>query len=96
VLLDQVAAISVGHVDGAPRLDLDYREDSNARVDMNVVATAKGELVELQGTAEGRPVPRAELDALTDLGLAGVAWLAERQREALARAGVELDALMVR
>ncbi|MEX2549683.1 MAG: ribonuclease PH [Nitriliruptoraceae bacterium] len=70
-LTGQVAAISVGVIDGEPRLDLPYEEDVRAEVDMNVVATADGRLVEVQGTAEGAPFDRAALDALLDLALAG-------------------------
>ena len=65
-----LAAVSVGIVDGEPRLDLEYVEDVKAGTDMNVVATADGELVEVQGTAEGAPFRRDELDALLDLALA--------------------------
>jgi ribonuclease PH len=90
---DQVAAISVGHLEGGLALDLAYVEDSAARVDLNLVATARGAIVEVQGTAEGEAVPRAEIDAMVDLGLAGVASLARVQREALAKAGVELGPL---
>lgn len=79
----QVAAVSVGLVDGRPLLDLDFREDQRAEVDMNVVATADGRLVELQGTGEQRTFARAELDALVDLALAGIASLAAAQRAAL-------------
>ncbi len=94
-LRDQVAAVSVGHVDGALALDLCYAEDSTARVDLNLVATAQGSIVEVQGTAEGEPVPRSEIDAMVDLGLEGVTELCRLQREALAQAGVELDRLLV-
>jgi len=83
-LIGQVAAISVGVVDGVPMLDLDYEEDSSADVDMNVVATSGGELVEIQGTAERRSFPRATLDQLVDVGLEGIAQLVEAQRRALA------------
>lgn len=82
-LADQVAAVSVGIVDGRILLDLDYEEDSGASVDMNVVATASGRLVEVQGTAEGEPFPRADLDRLLDAALAGIDRLARAQREAL-------------
>ncbi|HZX43836.1 MAG TPA: ribonuclease PH [Myxococcaceae bacterium] len=78
-----VAAISVGLVKGTVVTDLDYEEDSAAEVDMNVVATAEGKLVEVQGTAEKGSFARAELDALIDAGLAGVARLVEAQRRAL-------------
>jgi ribonuclease PH len=95
VLRDQVAAVSVGHVDGDLSLDLCYAEDSTARIDMNVVATQKGDIVELQGTAEGVAVPRKDVDRMVDLGLAGVAELCEVQRRELASAGCDLDALLI-
>ncbi len=79
-----VAAISVGIVKGTVVTDLDYEEDSAAEVDMNVVATGDGKLVEVQGTAEKGSFARAELDALVDAGMAGVAKLVEAQRRALA------------
>ncbi len=93
VLRDQIAAISVGHLEQGLALDLAYVEDSAARVDLNLVATARGAIVEVQGTAEGEAVPRAEIDAMVDLGLAGVASLCRLQREALGRAGVDLGPL---
>ena len=79
----QVAAISVGVIDGEPRLDLPYEEDARAEVDMNVVATADGRLVEVQGTAEGEPFDRAALDRLLDLALAGCGELFQLQVAAL-------------
>jgi len=79
-----ISAVSVGIVDGEPRLDLCYAEDVRAETDMNVVATASGELIEVQGTAEGKPFRRAELDALLDLALAGCTQLGQAQRSALA------------
>jgi ribonuclease PH len=82
-LTGQVAAISVGIVDGEPRLDLPYEEDVRAEVDMNVVATADGRLVEVQGTAEGEPFRRDQLDELVDLALAGCSTLFTMQRRAL-------------
>ena len=78
-----VAAISVGVVKGTVVTDLDYEEDSAAEVDMNVVATGEGKLVEVQGTAEKGSFARKELDALVDAGLAGVARLVEAQKRAL-------------
>jgi ribonuclease PH len=78
-----VAAVSVGIVDGKVCLDLDYDEDSGADVDMNVVATGDGELVEVQGTAEGKPFARADLDRMLDAALGGIAKLSEMQRAAL-------------
>ena len=82
-LREHVAAVSVGIVDGVPLLDLDYREDSSAQVDMNIVATASGGLVEVQGTAEGDPFPRPQLDAMLDLGMAGIERLLAAQAQAL-------------
>ncbi|GAA1451856.1 ribonuclease PH [Nesterenkonia lacusekhoensis] len=84
VLTDSVSAISVGILpDGTPVLDLPYTEDSTAETDMNVVATGSGDFVEIQGTAEGVPFKRAELDQLLDLALVGTGQLAEAQAEAL-------------
>jgi ribonuclease PH len=80
---DLVGAVSVGIVDGEPLLDLDYREDSSADVDMNVVMTGDGRLVEVQATAEKIPFSRAELDRLVDLAAAGILEIAGRQREAV-------------
>lgn len=80
---EQVAAVSVGIVDGVPCLDLDYREDSSAQVDMNIVATESGGLVEVQGTAEGDPFPRRDLDALLDLGMSGIETLLAAQGRVL-------------
>lgn len=79
----RVAAVSVGLVDGEPSLDLDYGEDSTAQVDMNVVATEAMGLVEVQGTAEGDPFPRRDLDRLLDLALAGIEELLASQARAL-------------
>lgn len=90
VIRDQVAAVSVGHVDDQLALDLCYAEDSTARVDMNVVATAKGDIVEVQGTAEGVAVPRSDIDRMIDLALEGVQQLVEVQNRALGEAGVTL------
>lgn len=83
-LTDSVAAISVGIIGGVPVLDLDYPEDSTAQTDMNVVMTGSGGFVEVQGTAEGAPFDRGELDALLDLAAGGIATLTSLQREALA------------
>ena len=93
VLRDQVAAISAGHVGGELLLDLVYSEDSGARVDMNVVATVQGAIVELQATAEGEALSRADVDKMTDLSLAGIASLGRVQRDALAKAGIDLATL---
>ncbi|MEU5877632.1 ribonuclease PH [Spirillospora sp. NPDC047279] len=78
-----VAAVSVGVVAGEPRLDLCYEEDVAAETDMNVVCTGDGRFVEVQGTAEGQPFDRAELDTLVDLAAGGCAELTRLQREAL-------------
>jgi ribonuclease PH len=78
-----VAAVSVGIVDGEPRLDLAYVEDSQAEVDMNVVCTGKGDLVEVQGTAESGVFSRDQLNQMLDLGFAGCAELARLQQAAL-------------
>lgn len=78
-----VAAVSVGSVGGELLLDLDYREDSSADMDCNVVMTSSGDFVELQGTAEGAPVPRQRLDALIDLAAAGVRELLAIQHRTL-------------
>jgi ribonuclease PH len=94
-LRDQVAAISVGHVDGEYSLDLCYAEDSTARVDLNVVATAEGSIVEIQGTAEGEAVPRKDVDQMLDLALSGITYLCKIQNSVLEQAGVKLRRLMV-
>ncbi len=82
-LFDSVAAVSVGVVDGKTCLDLDYEEDSAAEVDMNVVVTGDGHLVEVQATAEGEPFARATLDELLDLAARGAAALSSAQAAAL-------------
>jgi ribonuclease PH len=84
-LHDSVAAVSVGIIDGEPMLDLMYTEDSRAETDMNVVVTGRGLFVEVQGTAEGAPFDRRELDSLLDLAIAGAADLTKLQVEALGR-----------
>ena len=82
-LFDSISAISVGIVDGQPLLDLDYEEDSAAEVDMNVVMTGDGRLVEVQATAEGEPYTRARLDDMLELAAEGAAALAAAQAAAL-------------
>jgi ribonuclease PH len=82
---DFVAAVSVGVFQGTPVLDLDYPEDSACQTDMNVVMTGAGRFVEVQGTAEGEPFARAELDALLALAAQGIAELVAQQRKALAQ-----------
>ena len=83
-LTDAVAAISCGMVGGERFLDLDYSEDSNAEVDFNVVMTATGKIVEVQGTAEGSPFSRDDLGAMLDLAQSGIERLAAIQDEVLA------------
>ncbi len=83
-LRDSVAAVSVGIVDGQVVLDLDYDEDSGCDTDCNIVMTGGGGLVEIQGTAEGVPFSRAELDAMVDLAATGIDELTRRQRAAVA------------
>tara|TARA_B110000003_G_C16421600_1_gene446441 strand:- start:421 stop:711 length:291 start_codon:yes stop_codon:yes gene_type:complete len=82
-LKDFCAAISVGIVDGTPKLDLPYVEDSTASVDMNVVMTGSGRFVEVQGTAEGDPFDRSELDTLTSLAEKGISEIIAMQKEIL-------------
>ena len=84
LLVGKVAAVSVGLLNGRAILDLDYPEDSKAEVDFNVVGTDAGTYVELQGTAEGRPFGRAQVDELLDLANLGLAKLFEAQAAALA------------
>jgi ribonuclease PH len=84
-LVNSVAAVSVGVIDGEPRLDLAYEEDVRAGSDMNVVCTGAGGFVEVQGTAEAAVFDRATLDQLLDLAVAGCAELAAVQQAALAR-----------
>ena len=83
-LTDSVAAVSVGIIDGEPFLDLAYVEDVRAHTDMNVVVTGSGKFVEVQGTAEGVPFDRDELNALLDLALKGTQELTQIQKSALA------------
>jgi ribonuclease PH len=83
VLVDSVAAVSLGIVDGEPLLDLDYEEDSGAEVDLNVVMTGGGRLVEVQATAERAPFDRAGLDELLDLAAAGIERIGEAQKRSL-------------
>jgi ribonuclease PH len=82
-LRDSVGGVSVGIVEGQPLLDLDYVEDSNADVDLNVVMTGDGRLIEVQATAEKVPFTRAELDELVDLATAGIDEIGIAQREAV-------------
>jgi ribonuclease PH len=84
-LIDTLAAVSIGIVDGELRLDLDYNEDSRAQVDLNLVGTGSSRVVEVQGTAEGRSFARQELDAMIELGFAGIRSLIAKQHEVLAK-----------
>ncbi|MGQ9475176.1 MAG: ribonuclease PH [Actinomycetota bacterium] len=79
-LADAVAAVSVGIVDGVPLLDLDFDEDASAEVDMNVVMTGRGDLVEVQGTAEKRPFSRGELEEMLGLAQRGIEKILRLQR----------------
>ena len=85
-LVGQVAAVSVGLVDGAALLDLDYSEDSRAEVDLNVVMNQEQHLLEIQGTAEGAPFSRQQLSSLVDLAESGIDQLMQAQKQALAEA----------
>jgi ribonuclease PH len=94
VLRAPVAAVSVGLLDGRALLDLPYVEDSKAQVDLNVVGNGDGHIIEVQGTAEGAPMLRSELDGLVDLGIEGVTQLVKLQVEAMHAAGVRLETLL--
>ena len=91
ILPDSVAAVSAGIVAGEPVLDLDYREDSTAEVDINVVRLGSGGLVEVQGTGEGGTFSRGQLDALLNLAEQGITQLTNLQREALGVAWPWID-----
>lgn len=84
----EVAAVSVGIVDGVALLDLKYDEDSRAEVDMNVICTGDGRFIEVQGTAEGSPFTRAQMDDLLELGRKGIEQLIQLQRRAIEQARV--------
>jgi ribonuclease PH len=86
-IISEVAAISVGVVQGVPLLDLKYDEDSRAEVDMNIVCTGDGRFIEVQGTAEGSPFTREQMDNLLELAAKGVAELVIRQRQAIHASG---------
>src|SRR5204862_3199338 len=86
-IIGEVAAVSVGIVDGAPLLDLKYDEDSRAEVDMNVVCTGDGRFIEVQGTAEGAPFTREQMDNLLELAKQGIAELLQLQRQAINAGG---------
>lgn len=82
-VISEVSAISVGIVDGTPLLDLKYDEDSRAEVDMNIVCAGDGRFIEVQGTAEGRPFTREQMDNLLELGRKGIEQLVAIQRQAI-------------
>jgi ribonuclease PH len=86
-ITSEVAAVSVGIVDGTPLLDLKYDEDSRAEVDMNVVCTGDGRFIEVQGTAEGSPFTREQMDNLLELANKGIAELVRLQRQAINAGG---------
>jgi ribonuclease PH len=83
-LLQMVASVSVGIYQGVPVLDLDYPEDSSADTDMNVIMGESGGFIEVQGTAEGAPFLRSELDGMLDLAAQGIGELIRQQKQALA------------
>ena len=87
-IISEVAAVSVGIVDGTPLLDLKYDEDSRAEVDMNVVCTGDGRFIEVQGTAEGAPFTREQMDNLLELGKKGIERLVVLQRRAIEAAEI--------
>src|SRR5213075_1670561 len=87
-ITSEVAAVSVGIVDGAPLLDLKYDEDSRAEVDMNIVCTGDGRFIEVQGTAEGSPFTREQMDDLLELARQGISELIVRQRQAIEAATI--------
>ncbi|WP_127529767.1 ribonuclease PH [Paenibacillus kobensis] len=89
-ITDFLASVSVGVINGKPLLDLNYEEDSKAKVDMNVVMTGAGQFVEVQGTGEESPFTRDELHSLLGLAESGIHELVEKQREALGSAGARI------
>ncbi|WP_083604277.1 ribonuclease PH [Pajaroellobacter abortibovis] len=96
LLREQICAISVGHLDGlGAALDLTYVEDKEAQVDLNVVSSAKGNLVEVQGAAEGIPIPRSDFDEMLSLAIRGNQSLAQIQNQILASANADLEALLI-
>jgi len=92
---EPVAATSVGYLDNELALDLVYLEDSRVEVDLNLVATRSGAVIEVQGTAEGAPIPRTDIIRMMDLALVGIERLTHVQESVLAAAGVELAKLMM-
>jgi ribonuclease PH len=94
VLRELVAAVSVGLIGGRPILDLCYTEDRDAEVDLNVVGTARGAVVEVQGTAEGTPIARETLDRMIDLALGAMPALATEQTRVLRTLDIDIDRLL--
>jgi ribonuclease PH len=94
VLREPIAAISVGLLEDHPMLDLCYTEDRDAEVDLNVVGTPRGGVVEVQGTAEGAPIVREQLDRMIDLALGAMTPLAEEQRHALRELDIDIERLL--
>ena len=92
---EAVAATSVGYLDDELALDLVYLEDSKVEVDLNMVGTRSGQIIEIQGTAEGAPVPRKDVLRMMDLALVGIETLTHVQEKVLAGAGVELAKLLI-
>lgn len=92
---EPVAATSVGYLEEALALDLMYLEDSRAEVDLNMVATRSGKVIEVQGTAEGAPILRTDVDKMMDLAIAGIEKLTHIQEKALASANVDLRTLLI-
>ena len=93
VLRDPVAAVSVGLVGGACILDMSYAEDSTCQVDLNLVATSQGDIIEVQGTAEGDPMTRAQHDQLVERAMHGIRTVVPLQLAALEKAGVDIARL---
>ena len=96
VIREPVAATSVGLLDDQLLLDLMYLEDSRAEVDLNMVATRSGKVIEVQGTAEGAPVARKDIDRMMDMALMGIDRLTHIQEKALAASGVDLSSLLIK
>ena len=94
VLREPIAAISVGLVDDRPMLDLCYTEDRDAEVDLNIVGTPSGSVVEVQGTAEGAPIAREKLDQMIDTALESLPELAAEQKRTLASLDIDIDRLL--
>lgn len=95
VIREPVAATSVGVLNDALLLDLVYLEDSRAEVDLNMVATRSGQVIEVQGTAEGAPVPRKDVIRMMDMALVGIERLTQAQEKALAGVGIDLRSLLM-